>query len=78
MSKAEGRASPPVPARYPLKRRVLREGAWILGCTAVATPFCWSEYGCAPMPFFAAAFYVLTGIIRIFLYWYVRWLSPRN
>jgi len=74
VAKVEGRASPPVHARYSVKRRALREGAWILGCIAAATVFCRSEHGCAPVPFFAAAFYALTGIIRSFLYW----LSPRN
>ena len=58
-------------------KKALREGAWIFGCTAVATVFCWSEYGCSTVPFFAVAFYTLSGIIRVF-YWFVRWLSRRN
>lgn len=57
------------------KKRVLREMSWILGCIAVASLGCLSEYGCSTVPFFAITFYTLTGVIRLFLYWYVRWFS---
>ena len=74
-SEMEGRISSPeqqMTASMPLSSA---QGGWIVGCTAVAGVFCLSEYGCAPVPFFAITFYTLTGIIRLFLYWSVRWLS---
>jgi hypothetical protein len=66
-------------------RVVLREGSWFLGCTAATTLLFFvalrvaeSEYGYAPVPFFSIVFYLLAGLIRLFLHFYVRWLSPRN
>jgi hypothetical protein len=62
------------------KRVALREVAWLLGCVAAAAVFCLiaPEYGYDPVPFFAVCFYLMTGIVRLFLRYFVRWLSRLN
>jgi hypothetical protein len=59
-------------------RIALREVAWLLGCIAAATAFCFvaPEYGYDPVPFFTIFFYLLTGIARLFLRYFLRWLKP--
>jgi hypothetical protein len=59
--------------------RALREAAWLLGCAAALTVFCFiapNEYGYAPVPFFTICLYILTGVARFFLHYFVLWLSP--
>ena len=60
--------------------RAMREVAWLLGCVAAAAAFCFiaPEYGYAPVLFFTVCLYLLTGIVRLFLHYFVRWLSPPN
>jgi hypothetical protein len=45
---------------------VSTEFAWITGCIAAATAFCWyaPEYGYSPVPFFSGVFYVATAVVR--------------
>ena len=59
---------------------VLREVTWLVGCVVAATAFCFiaPEYGYDPVPFFTICLYVLTGIARLFLHYFLRWLSPRK
>jgi hypothetical protein len=65
----------------PLRRAahiVMREVAWLAGCVIAATAFCFiaPEHGYDPVPFFTICLYILTGIARLFLHFFVRWLSP--
>ena len=50
-------------------RAGIREGAWLLGCIATATAFCYvaPDYGFSPVPFFSASLYLLTGGFRLAL-----------
>jgi len=61
-------------------RIALREVAWLVGCVVAATAFCFfaPEYGYGPVPFFTICLYLLTGIARLFLHYFVRWLSRPN
>jgi hypothetical protein len=48
---------------------VSRELAWLTGCAALATVFCYlfPEYGFSPVPFFTIALYIVSGVSRIVL-----------
>jgi hypothetical protein len=61
-------------------RVALREVAWLLGCSAAATVFCFiaREYGYDPVPFFAICFYLLTGLARLLLHLFLRSLRQTN
>lgn len=71
----ETRLLPSVQALKTAGKWILLEAGWLLGCIALGSLGCWSEYGCSTVAFFAVTLYALTGIIRLFLYCYVRWLS---
>jgi hypothetical protein len=60
-------------------RVALREVAWLFGCVAAATTFCFvaPEYGYDPVPFFTICLYLLTGVARLFLYFLRRLNRPR-
>ncbi len=57
-----------------------REVRWLVGCVVAATAFCFiaPEYGYDPVPFFTICLYLLTGIARLFLHYFLRRLSPRK
>jgi hypothetical protein len=70
------------PSKSKVKTIAVRELSWLFGCTSATTLLFFialhkggSEYGYAPVPFFSLVFYTLTGLIRYFLHFYVRWLS---